>query len=49
VFRCPEKRKGWGVRCIDDLQAGTFVIDYVGEVWDTKFYYYISLLLLLYT
>lgn len=32
MFRCPEKRKGWGVRCIDDLQAGTFVIDYVGEV-----------------
>lgn len=32
VFRCKEKNKGWGVRCKDDIQPGTFISDYLGEV-----------------
>ena len=26
------KRKGWGVRTLEDLPAGTFVCEYVGEI-----------------
>lgn len=32
VFRCDNPLKGWGVRCIDDIQAGTYVADYLGEM-----------------
>jgi len=32
VFRCEEKEKGWGVRCIDPIPAGTYVTDYIGEI-----------------
>lgn len=32
VFRCEEKGKGWGVRCQDPIEQGTFICDYIGEV-----------------
>ena len=32
VFRCKDTRKGWGVRCREDIKKGTFVADYIGEV-----------------
>ena len=32
VFRCENPMKGWGVRCRDDIPAGTFVTDYLGEI-----------------
>lgn len=32
VFRCVEPGKGWGVRCVDPIPAGSFICDYVGEV-----------------
>jgi len=32
LFRCPTKIKGWGVRCKEDIKAGTFVVDYLGEI-----------------
>lgn len=32
VFRCDDPRKGWGLRCQDDIDRGTFVADYIGLV-----------------
>jgi histone-lysine N-methyltransferase SETDB1 len=32
VFRCSDPNKGWGVRCTTDIQAGTYVADYLGEI-----------------
>ena len=32
VFRCAEPEKGWGLRCLDTIPAGTFVACYLGEV-----------------
>lgn len=32
VFRCPEREKGWGVRCLETIPAGTYVTDYIGEI-----------------
>lgn len=32
VFRCPEPNKGWGLRCMERIPAGTFVACYLGEV-----------------
>jgi hypothetical protein len=32
VFRCASAGKGWGVRCVDSIPAGTYVTDYIGEV-----------------
>ena len=32
VFRCDNPLKGWGVRCKNDIPAGTFVTDYLGEI-----------------
>jgi hypothetical protein len=30
--RCKEPGKGWGVRCLDPIPAGSFVTDYLGEI-----------------
>ena len=32
VFRCSDPNKGWGVRCLTAIPAGTYVADYLGEV-----------------
>lgn len=32
LFRCQDPTKGWGVRCKTDIQPGTFIADYVGEI-----------------
>lgn len=32
IFRCSDPRKGWGVRCKNDIQPGTFIADYIGEM-----------------
>ena len=32
VFRCDDPNKGWGLRCLDNIPAGTYVADYLGEV-----------------
>ena len=32
VFRCAEREKGWGVRCLETIPAGTYVTDYIGEI-----------------
>jgi SET domain-containing protein len=32
VFRCPQRGKGWGVRCRSDVASGTYIADYLGEL-----------------
>ena len=32
VFRCSDPNKGWGLRCLENIPAGTYVADYIGEV-----------------
>ena len=32
LVRCSDPSKGWGVRCLTDIPAGTYVADYIGEV-----------------
>jgi Pre-SET motif len=32
VFRCSDPNKGWGVRCLTAIPAGTYITDYLGEV-----------------
>lgn len=32
LFRCQNPLKGWGVRCKTDIQPGTFIADYLGEI-----------------
>src|SRR5690554_3690814 len=32
VFRCSERGKGWGVRCLETIPAGSYVTDYIGEI-----------------
>lgn len=32
VFRCENPKKGWGVRCREDIPAGTFIATYLGEI-----------------
>lgn len=32
VFKCPSKGKGWGVRAMTDIPAGTYVTSYLGEL-----------------
>lgn len=32
MFRCDKPEKGWGLRCLDTIPAGTFVACYLGEV-----------------
>ncbi len=32
VFRCANTAKGWGVRCRADIDIGTYVADYIGEI-----------------
>ncbi|CBJ29831.1 similar to SET domain, bifurcated 1 [Ectocarpus siliculosus] len=32
VFRCAESGKGWGLRCVEPIPAGSFVACYLGEV-----------------
>ncbi|CAN0536139.1 unnamed protein product, partial [Ectocarpus sp. 8 AP-2014] len=32
VFRCAEPGKGWGLRCVEPIPAGSFVACYLGEV-----------------
>ncbi|CAM9602141.1 unnamed protein product, partial [Choristocarpus tenellus] len=32
VFRCKQKDMGWGLRCLDPVPAGTFVLCYLGEL-----------------
>jgi histone-lysine N-methyltransferase SETDB1 len=34
VFRCTPIEKGWGVRCKEDVPAGTFIACYQGELLD---------------
>ena len=36
VFRCKPSGKGWGVRCKVNIQPGTFIADYIGEVIHEK-------------
>jgi hypothetical protein len=36
VFRCDNPMKGWGVRCRDDIPAGTYVADYIGEIMEEE-------------
>ena len=28
--------KGWGVRCKEDIRKGEFVVEYMGDIIDTK-------------
>lgn len=30
--RCKEPGKGWGIRCLDRIPAGTYITDYLGEI-----------------
>jgi hypothetical protein len=32
VFRCADPTKGWGLRCLTAIPAGTYITDYLGEV-----------------
>lgn len=32
VFRCADPEKGWGLRCLETIPAGSFVACYLGEV-----------------
>lgn len=32
VFRCPQRGKGWGVRCRTVIMSGTYIADYLGEL-----------------
>ncbi|CAM9462920.1 unnamed protein product, partial [Scytosiphon promiscuus] len=32
VFRCADPEKGWGLRCLESIPAGSFVACYLGEV-----------------
>jgi hypothetical protein len=34
IFRCEPSGKGWGLRSKMDIQPGTFIADYIGEVID---------------
>ncbi len=36
VFRCDNPMKGWGVRCRDDIPAGTYIADYIGEIMEEE-------------
>ena len=32
VFRCTPVEKGWGVRATEDIPAGTYITEYIGEL-----------------
>ena len=32
MYECGEKVKGWGVKCLTNIQKGTFIAEYTGEI-----------------